>query len=295
MTRTGLAHKISDSPCSAHFRVATKLSHMALSYVTPIDPIEGLTPAFLQRRPSATDVYWAVSTGRRNTGILCGKQVGVQCFCWGSPFEGLARPAIERGGDSLEVVGPVQAEVCAVGKVLAPQPIGVLVCATLPRAPGIAEVDRQTVLDPQIGVTRHLGPPIPGQRSAELFWQRHDSGDDGVADRLSAVPGKWWTILHAWAFAVTGHRREVQEHREPRRAFHQRPDRRSVQPQDEVALSMARHGPIGGFDWPFADHHLGRDEGRPSAMNARPWNAQRPRPVRRQAVSSRRRTPRPWI
>lgn len=34
-----------------------KLSHMALSYASPTEPIDGLAPASLQRLPKATDVY----------------------------------------------------------------------------------------------------------------------------------------------------------------------------------------------------------------------------------------------
>ena len=42
---------------SSHSSVAKKLSHMALSYASPTEPIDGLTPASLQRLPNATDVY----------------------------------------------------------------------------------------------------------------------------------------------------------------------------------------------------------------------------------------------
>src|SRR5260370_23829286 len=40
---------------------------MALSYASPTDPIDGRTPASRQRPPNASEVYWAESTGRRNT------------------------------------------------------------------------------------------------------------------------------------------------------------------------------------------------------------------------------------
>jgi hypothetical protein len=46
---------------------AKKLSHMALSYASPIEPMEGRTPASRTRRPNAIEVYWADSNGRRNT------------------------------------------------------------------------------------------------------------------------------------------------------------------------------------------------------------------------------------
>jgi hypothetical protein len=42
---------------SSHSRVAKKLSHMALSYASPTEPIEGRTPASRQRRPNSIEVY----------------------------------------------------------------------------------------------------------------------------------------------------------------------------------------------------------------------------------------------
>ena len=42
---------------SSPVSVAKKLSHIALSYASPTEPIDGLTPACLQRRPNAIDVY----------------------------------------------------------------------------------------------------------------------------------------------------------------------------------------------------------------------------------------------
>src|SRR5215472_5591424 len=52
---------------SSHSSVAKKLSHMALSYASPTEPIEGRTPASRQRWPNSIEVYWADSTDRRNT------------------------------------------------------------------------------------------------------------------------------------------------------------------------------------------------------------------------------------
>ena len=40
------------------FRVAKKLSAIALSKQSPIEPIEGRTPASRQRWPKAIEVYW---------------------------------------------------------------------------------------------------------------------------------------------------------------------------------------------------------------------------------------------
>jgi hypothetical protein len=46
-------HRASNS----HSRVAKKLSHMALSYASPTEPIEGRTPASRQRLPNSIEVY----------------------------------------------------------------------------------------------------------------------------------------------------------------------------------------------------------------------------------------------
>ena len=52
---------------SSHSSVAKKLSHMALSYASPTEPIEGRTPASRQRWPNSIEVYCRDSNGRRNT------------------------------------------------------------------------------------------------------------------------------------------------------------------------------------------------------------------------------------
>src|SRR6516164_6603481 len=52
---------------SSHSRVAKKLSHIALSYASPTEPIEGRTPASRQRWPNAIEVYCLGSNARRNT------------------------------------------------------------------------------------------------------------------------------------------------------------------------------------------------------------------------------------
>jgi hypothetical protein len=49
---------------SSRSSVAKKLSHMALSYASPSEPVDGLTPASLHRLPNASDLYWADSRCR---------------------------------------------------------------------------------------------------------------------------------------------------------------------------------------------------------------------------------------
>lgn len=51
---------------SSHSSVAKRLSHIALSQASPTEPVDGLTPASVQRLSKASEVYWADSSGRRN-------------------------------------------------------------------------------------------------------------------------------------------------------------------------------------------------------------------------------------
>src|SRR3954453_20743733 len=91
------------------------------------------------------------SSGRRNTAYVSCSEELVQSLGRCSPAQGLSRPAVEGDRHGGKVLGAVHAEVGALGKVLAQQPVGVLVRATLPGAVGIAEVDRHASLDPELG------------------------------------------------------------------------------------------------------------------------------------------------
>src|SRR5689334_20565530 len=48
---------------NSHSSVAKKLSHMALSYASPTEPIEGRTPASRQRWPNSIELYWRTLVG----------------------------------------------------------------------------------------------------------------------------------------------------------------------------------------------------------------------------------------
>ena len=71
------------------------------------------------------------------------------------------------------------------------------------------------------------------------------------------------------------HPRQVQQHREPRRALHQRADRGTVQPEDEIPFPVTRHCPVAHFCWALADHNLRYDESLAPTADARPWDPQR--------------------
>src|SRR3954466_4038278 len=83
-----------------------------------------------------------------NTAYVTGLEELVQSLGRCPPAKGLSRPAVEGDRHGREVLGAVRAEVGALWKVLAQQPIGVLVRAALPGAVGIAEVNRHASLDP---------------------------------------------------------------------------------------------------------------------------------------------------
>src|SRR3954469_18021992 len=95
------------------------------------------------------------SSGRRNSCVRRSQQL-VKGLGRCSPAQGFAWPAIEGRSYGCKVLGAVRAEVGALWKVLPQQPVGVLVRAALPRAVGIAEVDRHASLDPELGVLGHL-------------------------------------------------------------------------------------------------------------------------------------------
>src|SRR3954469_14885450 len=105
---------------------------------------------------------WVDSSGCRNTACVTGSEELVQSLSRCSPAKGLSRPGVEDHRHGREVLGAVHAEVSALWKVLAQQPVGVLVRAALPGAVRVAEVDLKTSVDPQVGVLAHLCSLIPG-------------------------------------------------------------------------------------------------------------------------------------
>src|SRR3954449_10585437 len=109
------------------------------------------------------------SSGRRNTAYVSCLEELVQSLGRCSPAQGLSRPAVEGDRHGRKVLGAVHAEVGALWKVLAQQPVGVLVRATLPGAVRVAEGDRHARLDPELGVLGHFRSLIPRQRSSQLF------------------------------------------------------------------------------------------------------------------------------
>jgi hypothetical protein len=142
---------------------------------------------------------------------------------------------VEGGGDRVQLGCGVPAQVGALGEVLAQQAVGVLVASPLPRASRVAEVDRQPDLDADLSVLGHLRSLVPRQRLAQLLGKSGDLGGNGISNGLGAVAGQRRPVLGSHS-AVSLHGRQMQQHREPGGAFDQRADRRTVQPDDQVAF-----------------------------------------------------------
>src|SRR4051794_41009977 len=235
----------------------------------------GVCPSTTTRRTRSARLCGADSRGRRNSCVRRSQQL-VKGLGRCSPPERLTRPAVQRRGHSGKSFRAVHAQVSALGEVLPQQPVGVLVRAALPGAVGIAEVDLHASIDPQLRVLAQLRSLIPGQRASQLFGQGGDRARDGVAHRLSPMPGERGPVLGAHAAAMARHAGQVKQDGEPRRALHQRANRRAAQPHDEVPLPVARHGPIGRLGRTLADQDLGRDAGPAPFAAARPRHPQGP-------------------
>ena len=232
--------------------------------------------AIKRARELQSMVNRAGSTGRRNTFSLTGLQALVQSFGGSSPSEGLAGPCIERVSNNCEYVRTVCAQIGSFREVLSKQSIGVLVRSALPRAVRFAEVDGKAGCDPQIRMPGHLCSLVPGQRAAKLRWQCRDRPGDGIANRFSPMTGKRRPVLHARDGAVAFHSGKMQQHCEPRGAFHQSADRRSAQADDQVTFPVSGYGPISCFRRSFTDHDLRRDEGFAPPAATCPRHAQCP-------------------
>src|SRR6202022_20918 len=97
--------------------------------------------------PGLTGRSRADSTGRRNNLCMGHSEEFVESFRRCFPADGFSGPGVERNGHGLKVIGIVCAEIGALWKVLAQQPVGILVGAALPWAVRIAEVDLHARVD----------------------------------------------------------------------------------------------------------------------------------------------------
>ena len=179
----------------------------------------------------------------------------------------------------------MSAQVCAFGKVLAQQAVGVLIRPSLPRAMRIAEEDRQAGVYSQLSMLSHLSTLVPGQRSAQLLRQIRDRGGDRVSNGLGAVACESGSVLGAGLIAMAIHPGQVHQYGESCAALDEGPDCRAIQPKDEVAFPVSGDSAVVGLGRSFANHDLRTEKFLP-----RPWvrvlGTRSARPVRRHATSS---------
>ena len=123
----------------------------------------------------------------------------------------------------------------------------------------VAEVDWQSCCDSQLDVLSHLGTLIPCQRPTQLLRQCDDRASDGVSDRIRAVAGESRTVLYP-GLPEARHAWQMQEHRESGAAFDEGTNRGAVQPENQIAFPVTRHGAVVRLRWSLRDHDLGADE-----------------------------------
>src|SRR4051812_48003104 len=183
----------------------------------------------------------------------------VEGFGGGAPSEDLSWPRVEDGGDGFELVSTPAGEVGAFRKVLAQHAVGVLVGASLPRAVGVSEVDRDAGLDREGSMGSELFAAVPGERSTELIRHRREAVDECVTHRFGAVAAEGGTVLDRWLVAPAVDAWQVHEHREACRALHDGADGGSLGADDQVAFPVAGNGSVISFGRPLADPHLVSD------------------------------------
>jgi len=135
-------------------------------------------------------------------------------------------------------------------------------------------------------------PPDPRSATVGAAPASCDRARDAVADCLSAMPGQRRPVLHASVYAVLRHPRQVQQHREPRRALTSVPIAELSNPRMRSPSQWpgtTRSATSAGRSLIMISGTM-NDLPRPRVRARGTRNA---RPVRRQAVSSRRRAPRP--
>ena len=122
--------------------------------------------------------------------------------------EAFAGSVVELCRDAVEVEVGVEAEVGALGEVLAQEAVGVLVAGALPRGVRVTEEDRDIGVDLDLLSLAQLDALVPGEGPAQGLWERLDLGSQRWRDLVGLV--------------AVG---EMHEHRVAGAALHQRADR----------------------------------------------------------------------
>src|SRR6478735_9213086 len=223
-----------------------------------------------------TEAVPADSSGRRNMMFVGRPKQLIKCLGRCFPCKRLSGTGVEGGCHGCNRLGAVHAEVGAFGKVLAQQPIGILVGAALPWAVRIAEVDLYAGVKLEACMLGHFSALIPSQRPTQCLRQGDDRARNGLAHRLGTMSGEWGSVLHANLMAMAGHTWQMQQQGEAGCALHQGANCGTPKTEDEIPFPMTWYGTIGDFCRTLADHDLGRDEGLAPAARARPRRAQHP-------------------
>ena len=165
------------------------------------------------------------------SGGVCAVDDVVEFLSWGLSVQDDAGSAVEAVLDGLDLgVGDI-GEAGAFGEVLADQAVGVLVGGALPGAVGVGEVDRDVGGGGEVGVPGHLASLVPGDRGPYGSGQVSDHGLQGGGDGLGVVAGAQAVYEHEAAGAL---------HQGDQGAAPAGAD-------DQVALPVTRHGPVGGL------------------------------------------------
>jgi len=114
----------------------------------------------------------------------------------------------------------------------------------------------------------HLSALVPSERTAQLLGEVRHGAHDRIAHRCGAVTRKRRSVFLSRTPAMLGLRRQVQQNRIACGAFDQRSDRRTRQPQDQIAFPVPGHRAILDRRRPLAEQYLGSDEGLSSVLRA---------------------------
>ena len=157
--------------------------------------------------------------------------------------EGVIQPKVCRGlvlGDRA-MVSSSRCVICersvGLGRYWRSNPFSVLVRSALPRSLGIADVDLHTGVDRELDVLGHLLALVPGDRTANLDWERADALGHRIAHGLGAM-------------AV----RQLHEHQITTLAFDEGADGGQLLAEDEVSFPVPRYGSVVGLRRSLQDH-----------------------------------------
>ena len=95
----------------------------------------------------------------------------------------------------------------------------------LPRRVGVGEEHRDAGGGFELGVRRHLLSTVPGQRPGQLGRQRPHRRRQGVGHRDRPIAGQRGPVLDRVPMTVAFLAGQMDQHREPGRAFNHSADR----------------------------------------------------------------------